>query len=262
MRCSSRYGQWIALALLMAALGTLIACSSGVSKSEFNSVKEQLNTQEQKAAGLQQQLSTREKEVSDLKANPAPAAAQAQPAAAGVSTLIGVKQAPVPTPAPPPSPGAAPAPAPVRVAPAAYGEPVAFTFYVETLATTTVSTFGLASTVSCTPNSVFKRGMRLVWRFEIVDISTGKRLTDQDGATVKVQLPHGEEVTGRFSQRAGGRVPDAPWMWSANWDIPLDFPLGGLDYTITVTTKDGRKGVFKTPALVGPDLDSRVKIIS
>jgi hypothetical protein len=47
-----------------------------------------------------------------------------------------------------------------------------------------VSTFGLASTVSCTPNSVFKRGMRLVWRFEIVDVSTGKRVTDQDGATV------------------------------------------------------------------------------
>ena len=146
--------------------------------------------------------------------------------------------------------------------PASYDEPVAFAFYVETLATTTVSRFGFASSVACTPNSVFKRGMKVVWRFEVFDASTGKRVTDMDGATARVRLPHGEEVTARFSQRAGGRVPDAPWMWSAAWDIPLDYALGGLDYTITVTTRDGRTGTFKTPALVSPETDSRVKIIA
>jgi hypothetical protein len=238
------------------ALGLLAACSTGVSKSEYDSVKQQLEAQEQRTANLQQQLSTREKEASDLqaKASTAPAA---QPAA---GTLIGVKQVPPPTPRPPASPGAAAAPRPAM--PASYNEPLPFTFYVETLATTTASTFGFASTVSCTPNSVFQRGMRLVWRFEIVDLATGKRVTDQDGATVKLQLPHGEELTGRFSQRAGGRVPDAPWMWSANWDIPLDFPLGGLDYTISIATKDGRSFTWKTPAIVSPETDSRVKIIA
>ncbi|MBI2321486.1 MAG: hypothetical protein HYU88_05205 [Chloroflexi bacterium] len=139
-----------------------------------------------------------------------------------------------------------------------------FAFYVETLATAHVYKYGVASTVACTPSSVFKRGMRIVWRFEVFDTSTGKRLTDKDGATIKVQIPNGDEETARFSQRAGGRVPDAPFMWSAAWDIPPDYPLGSFDYAIAVTAKDGRKGTFKQPALVNPaqNLDSKVKIIN
>lgn len=258
MRHSHGIPRPLVFGLLVIPLAVLVACSSGVSQSEHDSVKKQLATQQEKAANL-------EKQLSDAQAK-APAAASpaagAQQAAAGVSPLIGVKQAPIPTPPPPPTPappGATPAPRPV--VPASYDEPVNFSFYVETLATTTVSKFGFASTVSCTPNSVFKRGMKLVWRFEVFDTSTGKRLTEKDAPTIKVRLPHGDELTARFSQRAGGRVPDAPWMWNAAWDIPLDYPVGGLDYTITVTTRDGRTGTFITPALISADTDSRVKII-
>ncbi len=232
------------LGALAAVLAVIVACGGGgVAQSDYDAAKKE-------TADLQQK-------VTDLEAK----AAQSS----GITTLIGAKKLAPPSPTPPAS--ATPAgqtAAPKKTPPAAYAEPVGpFFFYVETLATTTRSKYDIASTVACTPSSVFKRGQRIVWRFEVVDVSTGKRLTDTDGPTIKVTLPNGDEATGRFSQRAGGRVPDAPWMWSANWDIPLDYPLGGIDYAINVTTKDGRTGTFKTPALVSTDLgiDSRPKVV-
>lgn len=230
------------LGALAAVLAVIVACGGGgVSQSDYDAAKKE-------SADLQQR-------VTDLEATAA--------ASSGITPLIGAKSVPslAPTPVATPTP-AGQTPKPKATTPAAYGEPVGpFYFYVETLATTHQSQFNIASTVACTPSSAFIRGQRIVWRFEVVDMSTGKRLTDADSPTVKVKLPNGDEATGRFSQRAGGSVPDAPWMWSANWDVPLDFPLGGIDYTINVTTKDGRTGTFKTPALVGPDADSRIKVV-
>ena len=247
------------VALLGGALALFVACA-GASQSDLDAAKQQAAAQEKKATELQQQVSILQQQIT--------AAGQSQQATAGILPLIGVKAsappkpvapAPAPTPLPP---GFQPPPKP---APPAYiFEKVPFTYYVETLATTGQK-FGFESTVPCTPNSVFKRGMRLVWRFEVFDTNTGKRLTDLDQAKVTIKLPHGEELTPRFSQRAGGRVPGAPWMWSSAFDIPLDYPIGAFDYTINVVSKDGREGVFKTPALVNPDpaanTDSRVKII-
>ncbi|MBI2938794.1 MAG: hypothetical protein HYY04_00015 [Chloroflexi bacterium] len=257
MAPQTRISRRVAVGLLGSSL-VLVACAGGVSQSEYDATRQKLSAEERKSAALQQQLSAKEKEVADLQQRAAPPGAPA-----GVTTLIGAQK--VPTPAPPPTPtplppGATPPPKPAP--PASLYDPVPFAFYVETLATTSVSPYGVASTVACTPNSVFKRGMKIVWRFEVIDTSTGKRLTDKDSPTIKVKLPHGDELTSRFSQRAGGRVPDAPWMWSAAWDIPLDYPLGSFDYGITVVGPGGRTGSFKVPALVSPpSTDSRVKII-
>lgn len=259
------------------------ACAGGVPQSEYDAAKQQLVAQEQKATTLQQQLSAQAGEVTNLQQQLSAkteelttfqqqVAAKEEEVAAlqeklgtmgDVTVLIGAKPMPTPTPRPTPTPlpaGVEPPPRPSS--PAEYDEPVPFFFYVETLATGSVSKFGIASFPSCVPNSIFKRGSKLVWRFEVLDTSTGKRLTDKSEAEVKVVLPHGDELTARFSQRAGGRVPGAPWMWAAAWDIPPDYPLGALDYTIVVTTKDGRTGTFKQPALVSETTDSRVQIIN
>jgi hypothetical protein len=121
----------------------------------------------------------------------------------------------------------------------------------------------VAATVNCLNTNVFKRGQRIVWRFEAFDISTGKRLTDNEATAVKVKLPHGEELTNRFSARGG----TGPWMWNTTWDIPLDYPLGGLDYEILVTTKDGRTSSWKQPALVraatasAAEMDTKLQIV-
>lgn len=174
-----------------------------------------------------------------------------------VTPLIGAKKVPPPTPRP------ATAPSPPQVTPPSYYEPVGpFFFYAETIASANPTKYGVASTVPCVQSGVFKRGMRLVFRFDILDTSTGKRVTDKDGATIKVKLPHGEEMAARWSVRGGqNALPGSAWMWVVPWEIPPDYPVGALDYTIVVTAKDGRTATFIPPVLKSAAYDSRVRIV-
>jgi hypothetical protein len=179
--------------------------------------------------------------------------------ASNVTTLIGAQKLP---PSPPAAPGGAPKQK--LTTPAHYYEPVGpFFFYVETLtANVNPNKYGFAPTVPCIQSGVFKRGMRIVFRFEVLDTSTGKRVTDKDGATVRVRLPHGEDVAARWAIRGSvAALPDSAWMWDASWDIPPDYPVGSLDYRIEVSLKDGRKGTFIPPIQKTPTSDTRVRII-
>lgn len=250
------------------ALGIAAACGdSGPSDSEYTRVKQELQDQQTANQQLQQQLADAKKVAAPASSPVATAApAQASPAAAtGIIPLIDAKAV---TPAPPaPTPTALPAgatPPPRATPPASYYQPVGqFYVYAETLATTTASKFNIASTISCTPSGAFARGQRIVFRYEIVDMATGKRVTDQDGATIKVVLPNGDESVGRWSQRGGGQVPDAPFMFSSSWDIPMDYPLGAVDYKIVVATRDGRTFTWKPPYLTSVPLkeDTRPKVV-
>jgi hypothetical protein len=104
--------------------------------------------------------------------------------------------------------------------------------------------------------------MKIVVRFEVLDTKTGKRVTDKDGANIKMILPHGEEVIARWTIRgSAAALPDSAWMWDTSWDIPPDYPVGSLDYRIVVTTKDGRTGTFTPPIQKTPTADTRVRII-
>lgn len=186
-------------------------------------------------------------------------AQQATGGADGVTTLIGAQKLPVP---PPPAPGTTPAQK--LTTPASYYEPVGpFFFYVETLTANTIpNKYGFAPTVACIQSGVFKRGMKIVVRFEVLDTKTGKRVTDKDGANIKMILPHGEEVIARWTIRgSAAALPDSAWMWDTSWDIPPDYPVGSLDYRIVVTTKDGRTGTFTPPIQKTPTADTRVRII-
>src|SRR5262245_7439750 len=161
----------------------------------------------------------------------------------------------------PPKPAVPPPPS--RTTPAFYYEPVGpFFFYTETLASNGPNKYGVISTVPCVQSGVFKRGMKLVFRYEILDTSTGKRITDKDGATTKIRLQHGEELAARWTIRGSvNALPDSAWMWVVTWDIPPDYPVGSLDYTIMVTTKDGRTGTFTPPIQKTATADTRVRII-
>lgn len=266
----TRYLVWTAL--LGAVLALAIACG-GVSQKDLDAVKTQLSSEQQKSAALQQQLSGAQQQVSakdsEAKGLQDKLAAKEKEAAelqkqvgdlAGITPLIYAKPMPTPTPRPTPTPlpaGATPPPA-ATIEPAVVNEVLPFALYVETLATSSVSKYGLASFPACVPNAIFKRGSKLVWRFEVVDTSTGKRVTSLDTPGIKINLPNGETLTARYSKRGG----TGPWTWAAGWDIPTDYPLGAFDYTITVDA-GGRSYNWKTPALVNKDrgIDSRVQII-
>ena len=194
----------------------------------------------------------------EAKAKAQTAATPATQPSADAMLVLGVKKGPLP---PPPS-GGPPKPPP-HPTPASYYEPVGpFFFYVETLTSTGPSRYGFTPTQPCIQSGVFKRGMRIVFRFEVLDTSTGKRVTDKDGATLKVVLPHGEEVAARWAIRGSvAAMPDSAWMWDSSWDIPPDYPLGSFDYRIAVATKDGRTATFKPPIQKAKTADSLVRII-
>ncbi|HYT58365.1 MAG TPA: hypothetical protein VEQ38_26985 [Verrucomicrobiae bacterium] len=176
---------------------------------------------------------------------------------ADVALVLGVKKE-----APPPPPAAG-GPRPTFTTPPSYYEPVGpFFFYVETLTSTGPSKYGYTPTQPCIQTGVFKRGMRMVVRFEVLDTSTGKRVTDKDGATIKLVLPHGEEIPGRWTIRGSvAAMPDSAWMWDTSWDIPPDYPVGSFEYRIVVTAKDGRTATFSPPIQKAKTADTRVRII-
>jgi len=179
-----------------------------------------------------------------------------------VTMVLGVRQEAPPPPPAPPAPGA-PARAPLTT-PAFYYEPVGpFFFYVETLTANVLpNKYGFAPTQPCIQSGVFKRGQKMVVRFEILDTATGKRVTDKDGATIRLVLPHGEEIPGRWTIRGGGAaMADSAWMWDTSWDIPPDYPVGSFDYRISIVAKDGRKTVFSPPIQKATTADSRVRIV-
>ena len=238
-----------------------VACSdSGVSQSDYDKVQQQLR--DQQAQNDQLKLLVGGAQTTTPAATTPAASATAGPS--GITLLIGAKKQPPPaTPTPLPAGQTAPTAAPRETPPpSTYEKAGDFFVYAETLATTTTSKYEIASTISCTPSGAFARGQRIVFRYDIVDLSTGIRLNDKDGSTVKVVLPNGDEAVGRFGQRGGGRVPGAPFMFSSNWDIPLDYPLGGIDYKIVITAKDGRTATWKPPALVDVGgKDTRPKVV-
>jgi hypothetical protein len=150
-----------------------------------------------------------------------------------------------PEPPPPPPPGATTPPRP-EPGPE-YGEPVGdFAFYVETLTASGVSEYGYQYEEGCALSNLFSRGSKMVWRVEVIDLSTGLRVMPDD-AELTVRLPHGEELSMRFSQRGGGRVEGAPFMWATSWNIPPDYPVGTLDFEVVVPHSDGRTASWRMP---------------
>lgn len=135
--------------------------------------------------------------------------------------------------------------------------------YVETLTADRPSIYGYMAPRGCMPSGAFHRGERMVWRFTILDVANGKDVTSDEAAGVTLVLPYGVEEQSIFKQRGDGRTQDAPWTWEVCWDVPLDYPVGSLDYSIVVKFKDGRRGEWKPPAIVDASrgVDSRPQII-
>lgn len=240
--------------LLAMTVVALAACASGVAQTDYDALKQQLSAQEQKAAALQQQLSTKDKEIADLQKK-----ATGDP---GVTVLVGAKQVTPPTPAPsptPPPPGFTPPPPPQPGA----AKVVPIYAHIDTVtAGPNESKFNVDPLLSCVKTSMFKRGMHVVWRMELVDTSSGKILQAADIKDAILKLPNGTENKFRYGRH--GSTEDAPWFWTTAWDVPPDFPLGVLDYTVTVTTQDGKTVTVKDPlpvSLAARNMDTRLVIV-
>lgn len=206
---------------LLAAVLVLGACSTGPSQVDYDALKKQLTDTQTQNASLQQQLQS-EKAKS-----------------ANQVVILGA----IPNAPPPAKPGEAPqAPPPV---PDSVKAPVAFSFYVDTVTSAPgESQYHVDPTIACAQTNIFKRGMRITWRFTVTDDSTGKRVTSDDVDSAVIKLATGQEIKAMFEPAGPPNVPDS-WFWHAAWDIPMDYPLGTMDYSIEVHTKSGKVATFK-----------------
>ncbi len=211
------------VAVVGVTLALAVACAGGVSQSEYDAVRQQLAAQEQRVGELQQQLT---KEAAAPK---------------GPSPIIGAIPNAPPRPAPTPTPPGFVAPPPPP--PPA---PEVKTLFLDVNTVTAgpgESKYNVDPDKYCALASTFKRGMHLVWLMEGYDAATGKELQAADTKEAVLKLPHGENVNFRYGRH--GTTADAPWFWSAAWDIPPDYPLGVLDYEVVVTSVTDKRATFK-----------------
>jgi len=185
------------------------------------------------------------------------AVATATPAAAaGLSILAAIPNAPTRAPQPTLAPGvtAAPTPAPP---PDVVKEVF---FYVDTVtAGPGESKFNVDASKYCTQSSSFRRGMHIVWRV-IASDNTGKELHATDVATAVLKVPGAADVNFRFGLHGGAT---GAWFWTAAWDVPPDYPLGAVDFTVQFTTNGGKSGTFKQIPVsnAASKIESRLQIV-
>lgn len=118
---------------------------------------------------------------------------------------------------------------------------------MEVLASAAPSQYGLIAAPGCVTDSIYKRGMRLVFRFALTDMDNDRSLTSDDNPTISIQIPNAPALTPQFNPRGapGTNDPDAPWTWVAVWNIAPDYPLGPVNYSVQVSTPDGRSATLK-----------------
>jgi len=208
---------------LVTALSLMVACGSSTSSTPASEVA-------QTASAVTQ------------PATPSGSAASGTPAAASVMTVLGVQKV-APGPSEPGVAAIGKLPVDQRPPlPSRYAQSVgSYAMAIETIASAAPSTSGLLASPGCTESSVFKRGMRVIFRFQIYDLSTGKVITDRDGANAQIALTQGNDVQAYFAPRGEGQPgPDSPWTWVAVWNVPTDYPLGTLPYTVSLKTAEGQ----------------------
>jgi len=235
-------------AALMALTGVVemvlllaVACTGGVSQSDYDAVKQQLADQEKKTADVQQELSKQA------------AAPKSAPPVIGSIPNAPPRATPTPTPA-----GFVAPPPPPLVAP---DVKALFLDVNTTTAGQGESKYNVDADKLCATTSVFRRGMHIVWLMEAYEASTGKELQTPDVKTAVLKLPNGDTANFRYGRH--GATADSPWFWSAAWDVPPDYPLGVLDYEVTVTSVADKQGSFKVWGAHAPErnITNRLTII-
>lgn len=88
----------------------------------------------------------------------------------------------------------------------------------------------------CAPTNLIARGERAVWHIGAINARTGKYVMPKDVKYAYLKLPGIKNIKITFVPH--GRDPNiGPWTWTARWDIPMDYPLGAVPYTIVFKLK-------------------------
>jgi len=107
--------------------------------------------------------------------------------------------------------------------------------------------------VYCADSSVFRRGNQVIFRMYIVDAKTGKVMNGKDLSSVVVKIAGIADLKTGFKPQGGKPDATAPWLWSAAWLVPDDYPLGAFKFTVQAKVKKTGKVVTYDPVIPGTD---------
>jgi len=105
--------------------------------------------------------------------------------------------------------------------------------------------------LSCTQQSRFPQGSRVVWRYRVLDPLTSKALDDKAIKSFDLVLPDGKTAAFKYGGHGGTKEAPAEFFWTAGFSLPKDYPTGAFNYKIKATNLDGAIGTwdqFKVPA--------------
>ena len=101
----------------------------------------------------------------------------------------------------------------------------------------------------CTAQSRYKRGARVGFRMTAFDGGTGEV---ENTAVIVAHVTYGgQTIDVPMRWRGVGNFPAAEYprqpseMWTGVWTVPMDAPIGELNYTVTATDRFGRTASFK-----------------
>jgi hypothetical protein len=101
----------------------------------------------------------------------------------------------------------------------------------------------------CTAQSRYKRGARVGFRMTAVDGGSGEV---ENTAVVVAHVSYGgQTIDVPMRWRGVGNFPAAEYprqpseMWTGVWTVPMDAPIGELNYTVTATDRFGRTASFR-----------------
>jgi len=127
------------------------------------------------------------------------------------------------------------------------GKKTKIAFYVDTVtAGAGESVYGVNAASSCTQTNFFPRGEGVVFHMAAFNARTGKIIEAADVKYAYLKIPGQPNLALRYTPH--GRDPlTAPWYWAKRWDVPLDYPLGVVDFQVVVKLKGKGNviGVFK-----------------
>lgn len=94
----------------------------------------------------------------------------------------------------------------------------------------------LPADAACSMSNLFQRGEVVVFRMYGVHVSTGGNdLTNVSVAKATVKIPGVPKALPMFYSTHPTK-PKAVSYWTAAWPVPANYPLGVVDYTVTVVT--------------------------
>jgi len=98
--------------------------------------------------------------------------------------------------------------------------------------------------LSCTQQSRFPQGSRIVWRFRVLDPITNKALDDKAIKSFDLTLPDGKTVAFKYGGHGGTPEARLEFFWTAGFSLAKDYPTGAFNFQIKATSLDGAIGTW------------------